>query len=152
MKKSLVFAVMLAIANTCAASENEYVNQNENVTETAVNVVDEILNTIDGDIVSKSFYAIDDNLYTVEYGKRIIRVRDFRTNELLSTTSIYLCKENGEWVDGANTVLYDANVDRFVPAKALRTAKGIKYQSAKHAQWLPGNRVKQLEKDNRIRL
>ena len=148
--KSLVFAVMMAIATTCAASEvNECVN--ENIAEPVENVVDEILDTIDGDIVCTTFYADKDKIYLVEYGTSFIRVRDFRTRELIHTLSIYLCKENGSLVDGANSVMRDAS-GTFVPAKAIRTAKGMKYQAAFCSQMIPVNRVKQLEKATGIRI
>lgn len=150
MKKSLVFAVMMAIATTCAASEvNECVN--ENIAEPVENVVDEVLNAIEGYIVSTTFYADKDNLYLVEYGTRFIRVRDFRTRELVYTLSIYLCKENGSWVNGANSVMRDAS-GTFVPAKAIRTKKGMEYPAAFCTQMIPVNRVKQLEKMAEIKI
>jgi chorismate mutase len=149
MKKSLVFAVMMAIATTCAANNENAVS--ENVAEPVENVVEEVLATIDGDIVCTTFYADKDNLYLVEYGTRFIRVRDFRTRELVHTLSIYLCKENGSLVDGANSVMRDAS-GTFVPAKAIRTAKGMKYQAAFCSQMIPVNRVKQLEKATGIRI
>lgn len=154
MKKSLVFAVMLTIAGTCAAeNENERVNECENVTVESVDVVDEILTTIDGEIETTSFYAdSNDNLYLVECGKRFIRVRDFATRELVYTISIYLSKENGVWVNNANSVMRDASTGRFVPAKAIRTTKGVKYQAANCSQIIPINRVKQLEEKTGIQI
>lgn len=144
---------MLTIAGTCAAEENECVmNENEAVVE-SVDVVDEILATIDADIETTSFYADkDNNLYLVECGKRFIRVRDFATNNLVYTISIYLSKENGVWVEGANSVLFDACTGRYYPAKAIRDGKGIKYVSAKSSQWIPNSSIKQIEKANNITL
>ena len=154
MKKSLIFAVMLTIAGTCtAANESENKSENEAVAESAANAVDEVLTTIDADIVSKAFYvAPDSKLYQVEYGKRFIRIRDFRTHRLVSALSLYLCKENGNMIEGANSVLYDSTTNCFYPAKVIRTTGGITYQAANLAQSIPGGLVKQLEKSNRIKL
>lgn len=157
MKKFFVMAIMMTTAIFAAAEENENVvvmdtaeapAEVETVAE-APNMVDEVLATIDGTIVSRAFHVDEArNVYIVEFGERFIRVRDFATGKLVSTLSIYLNKENGTWIEGANNVMcYEG---RFYPAKKILNGKGITYKGAKHAQRVPMNRVRSVEQEYRI--
>lgn len=144
MRKMIFFAVMMAIATTCsAATENESVNENANN-----NVVEEVLANIDGTIKIQSLY-IDEfrNMFLVEYGQRFIRVRDFKTHELVATLCKSVSESIGDWVDGANTVMYDAYFKRYVPAVGIETDKGFIYKSAKHRQFVPKKRVASLRQE-----
>ncbi len=136
------------VENADAEPATEIAAEPENVAE-APNMVDEVLATIDGTIVSRAFHVDEArNVYIVEFGERFIRVRDFATGKLVSTLSIYLNKENGTWIEGANNVMcYEG---RFYPAKKILNGKGITYRAAKHAQYVPMKRVRSVEKDYQI--
>lgn len=156
MKKFFFFAMFVAAAMTCAAA-----NESENVENAAepeieavaeaseMNTAEAVLEMIDGNIMSRGFYLNEEReLFVVEYGERMIRVRDFSTGKLVSTLSIYLNKENGDWIEGANSVIcYEG---RFYPAKRILNGKGITYKGAKHAQRVEMKRVRSVEREYQI--
>lgn len=159
MKKFFFFAMFVAAAMTCSAN-----NESENVENAAaeapaaeavaemvpeMNTAEAVLEMIDGNIMSRGFYLNEEReLFVVEYGERMIRVRDFSTGKLLSTLSIYLNKENGDWIEGANSVIcYEG---RFYPAKRILNGKGITYKGAKHAQRVEMKRVRSVEREYQI--
>ena len=158
MKKMFVMAIMMTTA-IFASAENENAVKNNaaaepEITEIAAeapeteNVAEIILNDIDP-VVSTAFH-VDENrqVYVIEIGERFIRVKDFQTMALIQTLSIYLNKENGTWVEGANNVMcYEG---RFYPAKKILNGKGITYKGAKHAQYVPMKRVRSVEKEYQI--
>ncbi len=149
--------MFVATAMTCAAENNENVENAAEAPETTEiaeapeteNVAEAVLEMIDGNIMSRGFYLNEEReLFVVEYGERMIRVRDFSTGKLVSTLSIYLNKENGDWIEGANSVMYYEG--RFYPAKRILNGKGITYRAAKHAQYVPMKRVRSVEKEYQI--
>lgn len=147
MRKMIFFAVMMAMTVTCAA--NNVCDEPKTVANE--NTVEEVLKTIDGNIWLQSTYINENReVFIVEYGQRFIRVRDFKTHKLVATISISVAKDIDEWIDGANTVMYDSAKQRFVPARGIETSKGIIYRSAKHRQYVPNNRIASLRQELRI--
>ena len=144
MRKMIFFAVMMAIATTCAASNL----CDEPETVASENTVEEVLKTIDGNIWLQSTYINENReVFIVEYGQRFIRVRDFKTHELVATLCKSVSESIGDWVEGANTVMYDAYFKRYVPAIGIETDKGFIYKSAKHRQFVPKKRVASLRQE-----
>ena len=141
----LFIAVMIAIAINCAAENNVVEN---NATETEI--VNVVLNDIDP-VLNTSFYLNEEReLFVVEVGTRFIRVRDFKTGELVSTLSRYLSEEDGTWVAKADCVMQFAG--KFYPAKRETRGNRIIYCGAKHRQYVTSKRVRSVEKEFGIRL
>lgn len=156
MKKMFFFAVCMAFAMNCAAeNENVVVNAaaEPEITEIAAeapeteNVAEIVLNDIDP-VISSRFYVNENReVFVVEMGERFIRVKDFN-GKLVSTISRYLSEEAGEWIEGADAVMYYEG--RFYPAKRILNGKGICYKAAKHRQYVPMKRVRSVEKEYQI--
>jgi hypothetical protein len=149
MRRIFILAVSMAIAMTCAAeSENKNESENKTVASELVekDVATAVLDDIDPVLTSHFYYFNEEEqIFLVECGQKFFRVRNIEDGKLVATLSVYLHKENGTWVDGANNVIYNPADGRFYPAKREFRKGNLVYRGAKLYQATSLRRIREVE-------
>lgn len=146
MRRIFILAVSMAIAMTCAAETNKSDEPTTASEMVEKDVATAILDDIDPVVSSRFyFYNEEEQIFLVEYGTRFIRIRNIEDGKLVQTLSIYLHKEAGTWVDGANTVIFNEEDGRFYPAKREFRKGNLVYRGAKLYQATSLRKIREVE-------